>query len=191
MKFRLGVARTARKCTRRNKHQGSRMRRIAFAAALLALSACATTPDNGPALRYADAASRGAWAVLLAGRPTEAQVERTTEEWSRALGDSFACRVRTRDVVNAGLVGALEIGAMNAAASRGGEREVRDGVSRYIVQLAAMAVERRPAPAESRCNALSSWAPRTAEAGRETVARARRNGLMDDNYGLLLNLLGS
>lgn len=166
------------------------MRSLMFTA-LIALSACATVPDGLPTPRYADAASRGAFASLLAGRPTQAQVDRATDDWSRALGDSFACRVPTRDVINAGLVGALELGAMNAAASRGGEREVRDGVSRYIVQLAGMAVERRPAPAESRCNALASWAPRTAETGRETVARARRNGLMDDNYGLLLNLLGS
>lgn len=164
------------------------MRAFVFAA-LLALSACATIGDSGPPLRYADAASRGAWAALLAGQPSQSQVERATEEWSRALGDSFACRVPARDVINAGLVGALEIGAMNAAASRGGEREVRDGVARYVVTLAGLAVDRRPAPTQDRCHALASWAPRIAEDGREAVARARRNGLMEDDYGLLLGLL--
>lgn len=156
---------------------------------LLALAACATTSQSGPSLRYADAASRGAFASLLAGRPSQAQVDRTTEDWSRALGDSFACRVPVRDVVNAGLVGALEIGAMNAAASQGGEREVREGVGRYVVTIAALAMERREPPSQSRCEALSAWAPRIAEDGREAVARARRNGLMEEDYGLLLGLL--
>lgn len=157
--------------------------------AILMLSACATTGEAGPSLRYADAASRGAWASLLAGRPTEAQVERATEDWSRALGDSFACRVPGRDVVNAGLVGALEIAAMNAAMSRGGEAEVRAGVARYVGTLASLAFEQRDAPSESRCEALRVWAPRIAAEGRETVQRAQRNGLMEEEYGLLLGLL--
>lgn len=160
-------------------------------AALALLAACATAPERLPSLRYADAASRGAFASLLAGRPNQSQVDRATESWSNALSDSFACRVPMRHVINAGLVGALEIGAMNAAGSGGGEREVREGVGRYVGQLAAMAVEERDRPAAARCDAVASWAPRTAEAGREAVARARRNGLMDDDYGLLLDLLGS
>jgi hypothetical protein len=165
--------------------------RIVLLAALLTLAACATAPESLPTLRYADAASRGAFASLLVGRPNQAQVDRTTENWSNALGDSFACRVPMRQVINAGLVGALEIGAMNAAASGGGEREVREGVGRYVGQLAAMAVEQRDRPDSARCDAMAAWAPRTADAGREAVARARRNGLMDDDYGLLLDLLGS
>lgn len=164
------------------------MRRIAILS-LLALAACATIGESGPSLRYADAASRGAWASLLAGRPTEAQVERTTDAWSQALGDSLACDVPMREVINAGLVGALEIGAMNAAASRGGEREVREGVSRYVGTLAGLAVQRREPPSEARCEAVTAWAPRIAADGREAVERARRNGLMDDDYGLLLGLL--
>jgi hypothetical protein len=158
---------------------------------LFAVAACATVSETGPSLRYADAASRGAWAALLAGQPSAAQVERTTEDWSRALGDSFSCRVPMRQVINAGLVGALEIGAMNAAASRGGEDEVREGVARYVATIATLAVERRERPSASRCEAMTAWAPRIAEDGREAVARARRNGLMDDDYGLLLQLLGS
>lgn len=164
------------------------MRHAVFAAVLV-VAACTTTSAYGPSLRYADAASRGALASLMAGRPSAAQVDRTTEEWSRALGDSFACRVPMRQVVDAGLVGALEIGAMNAAASRGGQREVREGVGRYMTTLAGLALERRERPADDRCNALSDWAPRIAEEGREAVARARRNGLMDEDYGLLLQLL--
>lgn len=165
------------------------IKRLAAIAAF-ALAACATSPESLPSLRYADAASRGAFASLLAGRPRQAEVDRVTENWSLALGDSFACRVPMRDVINAGLVGALEIGAMNAAASGGGEREVRDGVGRYIGQLVSMATQRRERPSGGRCESLASWAPRTAEAGREAVQRARRNGLMDDDYGLLLDLLG-
>lgn len=165
------------------------MRLRSFAAILL-LAACATAPDRTPSLRYADAASRGAFASLLAGRPTQAQVDQTTEYWSSALGDSFACRVRMRDVVNAGLAGALEIGAMNAAASRGGEREVREGVRRYVGQLASLAVQRREQPDAARCEAMAAWAPRIASEGREAVERARRNGLMEEEYGLLLGLLG-
>jgi hypothetical protein len=166
------------------------MRYFAFATLAL-LAACATTPESLPSLRYADAASRGAFASLLVGRPNQNQVDRATETWSTALSDSFACRVPMRQVINAGLVGALEIGAMNAAASGGGEREVREGVGRYVGQLAQMAVERRDRPPAERCEGVSAWAPRTAEAGREAVERARRNGLMDDDYGLLLDLLGS
>jgi hypothetical protein len=164
------------------------MRHFVLAAAML-LGACATLGESGPQLRYADAASRGAWASLLAGRPSEAQVERATEAWSQSLGDSFACRVPMRDVLNAGLGGALEIGAMNAAMSRGGEREVREGVARYVVTIAALAVERRERPSDERCEAMASWAPRVAADGREAVERARRNGLMDDDYGLLMGLL--
>jgi hypothetical protein len=159
-------------------------------AALLALAACATAPEGLPALHYADAASRGSVAAFLAGRPSAAQVDSVTQNWSHALGDSFSCRVPMRQVVDAGLVGALEIGAMNAAASRGGEREIREGITRYAGQVARLALERREQPAPARCEALESWAPRTADAGREAVARARDNGLMDDDYGLLLNLLG-
>lgn len=159
-------------------------------AALVALSACATTPENGPSLRYADAASRGAFASLLAGRPNQAQVDRTNEAWSQALADSFACRVPMREVINAGLVGALEIAAMSAAASGGGEAEVRDGVGRYVATLASLAVSRGERPSEARCEAMAAWAPAIAADGREAVARARRNGLMEDDYGLLLDLLG-
>ena len=94
-----------------------------------------------------------------------------------------------RRIIDAGLVGALEIGAMNAAASRGGEREIREGVRDYVGELAELAVDRRQRPTEQRCGALAEWAPRTADAGREAVARARRNGLMENEYGLLLELL--
>src|SRR5262245_41321447 len=85
--------------------------------ALLLLAACVTAPGGLPRLHYADAASRGAFASFMAGRPNQAQVDRVTQNWSDALGDSFACGVRMRDVLNAGLAGALEIGAMTAAAS--------------------------------------------------------------------------
>ena len=97
------------------------IRSFAFVA-LLALGACATTSESGPSLRYADAASRGAWATLIAGRPSQSQVDATTENWSHALSDSFACQVPAHQVVEAAVVGALEIGAMNAAASGGSER---------------------------------------------------------------------
>jgi len=163
--------------------------RCILLATLVALSACATLGESGPSLRYADAASRGAWSALLAGRPSQSQVERATEDWSRALGDSFSCRVPTREVLNAGLTGALEIGAMNAAANGGGEREVRDGVARYVGAITALALERRERPTQERCDAMAAWAPRIASDGREAVERARRNGLMDDDYGLLMGLL--
>ncbi|MCL4716022.1 MAG: hypothetical protein KJZ75_14030 [Hyphomonadaceae bacterium] len=163
--------------------------RLAVFIAAAALAACATTAGSLPSPRYADAASRGAFASFFAGRPTAAQVTQASEAWSRALGDSFACRVPTRQVIDAGLVGALEIAAMNAAASRGGEREIREGVRDYVGQLVRLAVDRRPAPSAQRCEALAAWAPRTAAQGREAVARARANGLMEDEYGLLLDLL--
>lgn len=165
------------------------MRITLLALALTALAACATVPSDLPMPHYADAASRGAWGALIAGRPSQAQVDTATERWSQALGDSFACHVRTRDVVDAGLVGALDIGAMNAAANQGGGREVREGVGRYILSLVALATDNRARPSDARCAALTQWAPRTAAAGRDAVERARRNGLMDENYGLLMALL--
>ncbi len=165
------------------------MRIAIFVAAALILAACATTGGALPTPRYADAASRGALASFLAGRPSAEQVAHATENWSLALSDSVACGVSMRHVVNAGLVGALEIGAMNAAASNGGEDEVREGVGDYVGQLVSILTQRRQRPTAQRCSALESWAPRTAEAGREAVQRARRNGLMDDEYGLLLDLL--
>jgi hypothetical protein len=94
-----------------------------------------------------------------------------------------------RAVIDAGLVGALEIGAMNAAASGGGQREVRQGVERYLGGLASLLTARRERPSPQRCATLTDWAPRTAEAGREAVHRARQNGLMDSDYGILLDLL--
>ncbi|HYD87095.1 MAG TPA: hypothetical protein VEA80_06455 [Vitreimonas sp.] len=163
--------------------------RLAALALAAALAACATASGGLPAPFYADAASRGALASFLAGRPTQAQVDRATENWSHALGDSVACGVAPRAVIDAGLVGALEMGAMSAAMSRGDEAEVREGVRRYVRELFAVVTDRRARPSEQRCDALESWAPRTADQGREAVARARRNGLMDDDYGLLLDLL--
>lgn len=167
------------------------MRAVRFLAlaALLSLSACATTGENGPSLRYADAASRGAWATLLAGRPSESQVEATTENWSHALSDSFACQVPARQVVEAAVVGALEIGAMNAAASGGSEREVRQGAAHYAFSVAQMLLRNRERPTETRCQAMAAWAPRIAAEGREAVARARRNGYMEGDYALLLGAL--
>ncbi|MBS0386100.1 MAG: hypothetical protein JSS00_12210 [Proteobacteria bacterium] len=156
---------------------------------LAVLAACATVPGDLPMPHYADAASRGAWGALLAGRPTRTQVDEATQRWTDALGDSFACRVPTRQVLDAGLVGALDIGAMNAASSGGGASEVRAGVGRYVVQLAGLAIQHRDAPSPDRCEALAKWAPRTAEAGREAVQRARRNGLMENDYGMLMDLL--
>jgi hypothetical protein len=163
--------------------------RLKLLALPLALAACATAGGALPAPRYADAASRGALSSLLAGRPSAEQVARTRENWSLALGDSVACGVSLRHVIDAGLVGALEIGAMNAAMSQGGEREIREGVRDYVAALARLVTERREPPSEQRCSALEGWAPRTADAGREAVQRARRNGLMDEEYGLLLDLL--
>ena len=163
--------------------------RLASLLAVLALAACATVPDGLPQLRYADAASRGSVAAFFAGRPSAGQVDAATQNWSRALGDSFACRVPARQVVDAGLVGALEIAAMNAASSQGGEREIREGVARYVGELARIAVDRRERPDPARCDTLAQWAPRIGAQGREAVARARANGLMDEEYGLLLDLL--
>ena len=164
------------------------MRALLLAVAF-ALAACATTGGSLPMPRYADAASRGAISSFFAGRPSAEQVAQTTENWSLALGDSVACGVSLRHVIDAGLVGALEVGAMNAAMSQGGEREIREGVRSYIGRLVNLVTERRERPSEQRCGALEGWAPRTADAGREAVQRARRNGLMDDEYGVLLDLL--
>jgi hypothetical protein len=105
------------------------------------------------------------------------------------LRDSVACGVPFQHVINAGLVGALEMGAMNAAMSRGDEAEVRSGVNSYVRQLFSVVTERGARPDDGRCDALAHWAPRTAEQGRDAVERARRNGLMEDDYGLLLDLL--
>jgi len=163
--------------------------RITLLAALLALAACATVPSGLPQLHYADAASRGAFSAFMAGRPNQRQVDQVTENWSTTLSDSAACGVRMRSVIDAGLVGALEIGAMNAAASGGGQREVRQGVERYVGSLASLFTSHRERPSSQRCAALTDWAPRTADAGREAVHRARANGLMDNDYGILLNLL--
>ena len=164
------------------------MRRFTLLA-LLTLAACATTPGDYPSPRYADLASRGAFGALIAGKPTQEQVDIATQRWTEALGDSFACHVKTRDVLDAGLVGALDIGAMNAATRSGGKEEVRAGVGRYVAQIVQLTVQQRDRPSPERCAALAQWAPRTAQQGREAVERARRNGEMDENYGLLMALL--
>lgn len=164
------------------------MRAVMMLTAAL-LAACATAGGSLPTPRYADAASRGAISSFLAGRPSAEQVSAVTDNWSMALADSLACGVPVRHVLDAGLVGALEIAAMNAAASNGGEREIRQGVRSYIGSLVSLFTTRREHPSAQRCSVLEGWAPRTADAGREAVARARANGLMDEEYGLLLDLL--
>lgn len=164
------------------------MRRFLLAV-LVAMAACASVPSNLPMPRYADAASRGAIGALMAGRPSPAQVDEATSRWSNALGDSFACGVPTRQVIDAGLVGALDIAAMNAAASGGGRDAIRAGVGAFVARLASLAMQQRPRPDTARCGDLSAWAPRTAQAGRDAVQRARRNALMDNDYGLLMDLL--
>jgi hypothetical protein len=73
--------------------------------------------------------------------------------------------------------------------SQGGEREIREGVRDYVGRLTRLVTERRDRPSGQRCDALEGWAPRTADAGREAVQRARSNGLMDNEYGVLLDLL--
>jgi len=164
--------------------------RVLNLVAAFGLTACATMGDDLPTVRYADAASRGSVAVFFAGRPSAADVDHATQNWTNALGDSFACHAPIHQVIDAGLVGALEIAAMNAAETRGGQPEIREGVRRYVGQLASLAVSHRDQPSPARCEALNGWTQRTTEAGRAAVARARSNGLMQDNYGILLDLLG-
>ena len=82
-----------------------------------------------------------------------------------------------------------EVLVRNAAASRGDEDEVRDGVARYVATLVGLGMQRRERPSAERCAALAAWAPAVAADGREAVERARRNGLMEEDYGLLLTLL--
>jgi hypothetical protein len=164
------------------------MRSLVFVALAL-LAGCATVPGDLPTPHYADAASRGAVSAFLAGRPSQAQVDAAAQKWSAALGDSVACGAPMRKVIDAGLVGALEIGAMDAASHGGGRDAVREGVGRYVSKLASLLVEQRPRPDDARCSALAQWAPQTAEAGREAVQRARHNGLMNNDYGLLMDLM--
>lgn len=164
------------------------MRLWASLICLFVLAACATAPEGLPQLRYADAASRGALSAFFAGRPSAAQVERVTNTWSEALRDSFACNVPGRDVLNAGLVGALEIGAMNAAAQQRGDEAVREGVSRYLSQVVNVAMQNRTRPEDGRCAALAAWAPRVAQDGREAVERARERGLIGADYERLMGL---
>jgi hypothetical protein len=161
--------------------------RIVAVCLAMTLAACATMSEPLPRLRYADAASRGTFASVLAGRPSAAQVDAETQAWSIALSDSIACELPTRHVVNAAFVGALEVSAMNAAATSGDQRQVREGVGLFLAELMQLMVERTDRPSDIRCAALSRWAPRVADEGRDAVERARRNGLMGDTF--LLDLL--
>jgi hypothetical protein len=164
--------------------------RFSFLIPLVLLAACATTPGDYPMPRYADAASRGTISQVFAGRPSPDQVAFATDKWSLALADSFSCGVPPRQIIDAGLVGALEVGAMNAAASDGSEREVRRAANTFVSQFVGLAVRTRERPPASRCDALAAWAPRTADAGREAVSRARSRGVLSPEYGLLFDLLG-
>ena len=67
------------------------MRTLIFAA-LFALGACATVGESGPSLRYADAASRGAFAALLAGRPQELTANPDGRYQLFRVGDAVASR---------------------------------------------------------------------------------------------------
>jgi len=125
-------------------------------AALLLLAACATTPTGLPRLYYADAASRGSVASFFAGRPSTEQVDEATENWSRALGDAFACDVPMRQILDAGLVGALEIGAMNAPAAAASVKSATESP--------AISVR------------LSAWLWMTARARRRGAAAISRPG---------------
>ena len=151
-------------------------------AALFALAACATAQSAGPSLRYADAASRGAAALLAGGQAV--QVERATQDWSHALGDSFACGYALR--VNAGSRARWHRGDECGRAWRRarGARAQRAGGD-----AGRPCVERRERPSQAR---WVSW-PHGAARGRRwpRSCAARSNGLMEEEYGLLMALLGS
>ena len=63
---------------------------LLVAASALALAACATVPSNLPMPHYADAASRGAIGALMAGHPSQAQVDEATSRWSDLSGTNVS-----------------------------------------------------------------------------------------------------
>jgi hypothetical protein len=162
---------------------------LALTAALL-VAACATTPGDLPDVHYAAAASGGKVSTFMAGRPSERQLDVAVDKRSRAVGDSFACGLKTRQIGQAGLVGALELATMSSLAQGGGEELRRNTVRGYVVRMGeAMVKGDHPRPSPGRCEALRGWLPRVHAEGHEAVDRARRNGLIPPEYGLLLRIL--
>jgi hypothetical protein len=157
--------------------------------ALLA-GACATTPGDLPDVHYATAASGGKVSTFMAGRPSQAQVDVAVDKWSRAVGDSFACGLKTNQIGHAGIVGALELAAMSSLAQGGSKEFRKDTVRAYALRMAESTVHGgRQSPSAGRCEALKDWLPRVHAQGHEAVDRARRNGLIPVEYDLLLRVL--
>jgi hypothetical protein len=156
----------------------------------LSLGACAVTPGDLPEVHYAAAASGGKVSTFMAGRPSQGQVDVAVDKWSRALGDSFACGLKTKQIGRAGLVGALELAAMSSLAQGGGKELRSDTVRSYVLRMGGSVVrDDRERPDQGRCEALRGWLPKVDGEGREAIERARRNHLIPPEYELLLHLL--
>jgi hypothetical protein len=155
------------------------IRKSAALAILLALAACAETPGDLPSVHYAAAASEGEVTTFLAGRPTVEQVSIAEEKWSRAIADSYACKLKRSDVFEAGMIGAMEVATMSSLGQGGGKKERDKAVLGYAARSAALAFSGEPRPPQARCDALRAWLPEVRRDGKAALKRAKDKGYFD------------
>jgi hypothetical protein len=148
-------------------------------AGMLALSACATTPGDLPSVHYATAASEGEVTTFLAGRPTVDQVKVAEDKWSRAISDSYACKLPRGQVFEAGLIGALELAAMSSIGQGGGKKERNDAILGYAAKAATEVFSGGPRPPKDRCEALKAWLPQVRADGKAALKRAKDKGYFE------------
>lgn len=153
------------------------MRRIVAASlACAGLSACATAGGDYPTLRFASAAESGPVAMQLAGRPSQDDMYRAEDRWSRAITDSYACGIDTGSVTEAAMVGALELAAMSAASR--GRQEPFEGVIGYMAALSRQRTPGAPRPGAERCERLSEWVGGVRYEGRSLLLREAEDRLL-------------
>jgi hypothetical protein len=153
--------------------------------ALLLLAACAETPGDLPSVHYATAASQGEATTFLAGRPTVDQVVIAEDKWSRAIADSYACKLKQGDVFEAGMIGALEVTTMSSIGQGGGKKERDKAVLGYAAKAATLAFAGGPRPPQARCDALRAWLPQVRSDGKAALKRAKDKGYFDKYLGRL------
>ncbi|HEY3815337.1 MAG TPA: hypothetical protein VGL66_19120 [Caulobacteraceae bacterium] len=159
--------------------------RAAPIAALLLVAACAETPGDLPGVHYATAASEGKTATFLAGRPTVDQVAVAEDKWSRAVADSYACKLKQGDVFEASMIGALEVATMSSIGQGGGKKERDRAVLGYAAKAATLAFAGGPRPPKERCDALRAWLPQVRADGKAALKRAKDQGYFDKYLGRL------
>jgi hypothetical protein len=163
----------------------SALPRLAAAAAVLAVSACATAQFQEPLpwVKYATAGSYMDARTAFTAPPSEEIFRITVQNWTNAVADSAGCRFAPQDVSQAGMVAAVELAAMSAFARAGDRGANLSDMGRYAADMALAAAADDRRPSRNRCSQLARWLPEVNRQGDAAVRRAMINGLRRGLFG--------